>query len=83
MERLRLSARAHDRVLKLARTVADLDSHPTVEAKHVLEAVQYRCLDRAIEGRAGPAVPSIHLAREAAARAVPPDASSGAIPEGT
>ena len=83
MECLGLSARAHDRVLKLARTVADLDDHPTIEAKHVLEAVQYRCLDRPVEGRPGPPLPSIHLAREAAARAVPPDASSGAIPEGT
>jgi magnesium chelatase family protein len=84
MERLGLSARAHDRVLKLARTVADLDDgHPTVEAKHVLEAVQYRCLDRPVQGRSAPPVPSIHLARDAALQAVPPDASSGAIPEVT
>jgi magnesium chelatase family protein len=83
MERLGLSARAHDRVLKLARTAADLEGHATVESKHVLEVVQYRCLDRPVEGRPGPPVPSIHLARDAALRAVPPDASSGAIPEVT
>ena len=83
MEGLQLSARAHDRVLKLARTIADLDDHPRIEARHVLEAVQYRCLDRPVQGREGPAVPSIHLAREAALQAGSPGASPGAIPEGT
>ena len=83
MEDLQLSARAHDRILKLARTSADLDDHPRIEKRHVLEAVQYRCLDRPIEGREGPAIPSIHRARDAALQASSPDASSGAIPEGT
>jgi magnesium chelatase family protein len=79
-----LSARAHDRILKLARTIADLAGDERVEEEHVNGAVQLRCLDRAagvkpVAVRMAP----LQLARRAA---LPPPAAQPATPisrEGT
>ena len=46
LEKLKLSARAYHRILKLARTIADLDDSDNINSKYLSEAISYRSLDR-------------------------------------
>ena len=51
MSQLNLSARAYDRIIKVARTIADLDGKANIEPQHISEAINYRSLDRENWGR--------------------------------
>jgi magnesium chelatase family protein len=48
LKQLQISARAYHKILKVARTLADLEEKPDIESPHLIEAIQYRSLDRTL-----------------------------------
>ena len=51
MTKLGLSARAYDRILRVARTIADYEGEPNITSRHIAEAISYRNLDRSSWGQ--------------------------------
>jgi magnesium chelatase family protein len=71
IEMKRLSARAHDRILKVARTIADLEGAPLVTEEHINEAAELRCLDKVVEDYRASSVSPLQIARRAALKKSP------------
>ncbi|MCA1828291.1 MAG: hypothetical protein LC689_15315, partial [Myxococcales bacterium] len=83
LDRDKLSARAHDRALKVARTIADLEGDLLVRPGHVNEAVQMRCLDRPLTGSPARGTSVRDVLRTIAARKDPGAAPGEQPREGT